>query len=264
MDPSWNQRDKAWRDGGQCCNFTFPEYWNLLWWGLVVWQLNHSQHWIMPGLRIPQNILEPGEPGMAFCIENFEWEMILNFGQESRAVSSVPHLLKAAWSKISKSYSLNPILSLSHVMLLLQLGNCIFFSSPYSLLRQLFYWSISNCLHTVDMNSIIFQSWAFFVHEVYFFTGHISFLICQKQVECWISSKEMTRKTRNLDGSVKGRFPPCCTDFLNSSMYMYLTISENMSCSKVNFKLLEERKFYQILLSKCSTELFHFNFYEVC
>lgn len=135
----------------------------------------------------------------------------------------------------SRSYSLNPTLSLSHVMLLLQLGSCIFSSSAHSLLRQLFHWTISNHLHIVGMNSIIFQSWAFFVHEVYFFVGNIPYLMCQKQVECWISSKEMTGKTRNLDGSVEGRLPLSCTDFLNSSMYIYLMISENMSCLKVNF-----------------------------
>lgn len=53
------------------CNLTFPGYKNILSWGLALWKLNCYQYGIMTGLRTPQNILQPGKPGMAFCIESF-------------------------------------------------------------------------------------------------------------------------------------------------------------------------------------------------
>lgn len=136
-----------------CCNFTFLQYKDVLRWGLAARQLDCYQQGIMPGLGNSSEQTGTWAAWHGFLY----WKLCMGneagFWSRAEGVSIAPPLLNAAWSKINKSrknHTLNLILSLSHVMLLLQSRNCIF-SSSYSLLRQLFCWGISNHSHTVGV-----------------------------------------------------------------------------------------------------------------
>lgn len=164
--------------------------------------------------------------------------MMLNFGQLSKSnfhssTSPESSLVKKNKPVLRKLHFQSYFIIITYHAIA-SVRKCYLPSFPHSQMRQLICWAISNHLYTGGMYSIIFQSWSFLVHIVYFFVGNISVLIYQKQVGYWVSSKKMTWKVRNLDRSVKGRFPPSHTHFLNPSIYTMIWWKYVMN-SKVKF-----------------------------
>lgn len=67
-------------------NFTFPEYRNVLRWGLAIWQLNFYQQESCQTLGFLRTDLNLGRLEWLSVLEDlFAWEMMLNFGQQNRS-----------------------------------------------------------------------------------------------------------------------------------------------------------------------------------